>query len=743
MRKAVAALALLFLAAHLPFLPPTLEDIDSVNFALGVADFDVAKHQPHPPGYPVFIALGKASTTALAAAGVPAAEPRGLALWSALSGATLIGLLYLLFRAVDGRSDVRALSAAAIAALSPLCWFAALRPLSDMTGFAAATAAQALLFQAIGRNGSGRALISGALVAGLAAGVRSQTCVLTLPLLALAVFAPGAATLRQRAGAVGAAAVGAAVWGIPLIVASGGLTAYATALGSQAGEDFSGVVMLWTARNARVAAAALVNSFLWPWGHPALGAVVVALAAIGFVRVVWRTPATAFLLAVGFAPYAAFHLLFQETVTVRYALPLLPPVAYLAASALDWRRRVLPVGAAVLVVASLVLAVPAGLAYGRHGSPAFRALADIEAGGQRVDALGMHAVQRRAVEWEQERLQRVTPTVLKAAHGREWLTLVNEWRSSPDASVSFLADPKRTDLALFDPRARRVVASYRWPFVEPPFVGGGRPGSVDRLAMSPPGWMLDRGWALTAEVAGVTAREGMGPHRAPSVAWIRARPEEALMLLGGRHLGASGDPPVRVSVNVNGQLFAGFDVRPGFFLRLLPVPAGALLLAQAYVPGEFRSQAVGGGSREIAVALEQFDLQSAGIPMIGVDDGWNEPEYNPSTARSWRWATERATLWVRPIGRDVTLTLTGESPLRYFDAPPSVTVSVGDRQLARFSPSADFTESIVLPGDALAKADGRVVIQSDKWFAPADRDGTADRRHLALRMYGYGVAIRE
>ena len=43
--------------------PPTLEDLDSVNFALGVRHFDVAQHQPHPPGYPLFIALGKVGTS--------------------------------------------------------------------------------------------------------------------------------------------------------------------------------------------------------------------------------------------------------------------------------------------------------------------------------------------------------------------------------------------------------------------------------------------------------------------------------------------------------------------------------------------------------------------------------------------------------------------------------------------------------------------------------------------------------
>nr|MBA3295361.1 hypothetical protein [Acidobacteriota bacterium] len=87
MRATLAALAVVFLAAHLAFLPPTLDDIDSINFAMGVRDFDVAQHQPHPPGYPVFIALGKMSTTAFRSVGVAGAESRGLAFWSALSGA--------------------------------------------------------------------------------------------------------------------------------------------------------------------------------------------------------------------------------------------------------------------------------------------------------------------------------------------------------------------------------------------------------------------------------------------------------------------------------------------------------------------------------------------------------------------------------------------------------------------------------------------------------------------------------
>ncbi len=44
---------------------------------------------------------------------------------------------------------------------------------------------------------------------------------------------------------------------------------------------------------------------------------------------------------VAFAPYAVFHLLFQETVTTRYALPLVPALAYLAVT---WPVAPAPVG---------------------------------------------------------------------------------------------------------------------------------------------------------------------------------------------------------------------------------------------------------------------------------------------------------------------------------------------------------------------------------------------------------------
>jgi hypothetical protein len=83
----------------------------------------------------------------------------------------------------------------------------------------------------------------------------------------------------------------------------------------------------------------------------------------------------------------------------------------------------------------------------------------------------------------------------------------------------------------------------------------------------------------------------------------------------------------------------------------------------------------------------------------------------------------------------VTLNISGESPMKYFDAAPRVRVMAGAKELASFQPSADFEQSIVLPPDAVAAANGRITIESTKFFVPAERGAGGDRRHLALRIY--------
>ena len=147
--------ALGFLAGHLPFLVWFLDDIDPINFAMGVRDYDIAQHQPHPPGYPILILLGKLSAWGLAAAGLPAqgdVEAGALALWGILFGALAAFPLVMLFRALEGVT-ARAAWAMALALACPLFWFTAGRPLSDVPGLALALVSVALLATAFAQQG--------------------------------------------------------------------------------------------------------------------------------------------------------------------------------------------------------------------------------------------------------------------------------------------------------------------------------------------------------------------------------------------------------------------------------------------------------------------------------------------------------------------------------------------------------------------------------------------------------------
>ena len=760
MKKELAALAVLYLVAHLLYLPPTLEDIDSINFALGLRDFDVAKHQPHPPGYPVFVALAKTSAGILQALGVRDPAPAALALLSALAGTALIPLLFVLFRRL-GAGVHLAWWAMAVVVCAPLMWFTALRPLSDMTGLALATATQLCLLTALGRQGgssrdvdrtsSVRWLVAGAALCGLTAGIRAQTVMLTAPLfLAVLVWPRTGVSLRGRLLAVAAALGGVVVWAIPLLAANGGLEGYLTALGSQAGEDFSGVVMLWTTRQAKVAALAILNSFVWPWEQYRFGVAMVVLAAVGAARLFWRDRPALVLGAIAFVPYATFHLLFHETATMRYAMPLIVPIAFLAATAVEGAgRRPLAVVSALAVIVSLVVTVPAARAYSRDGSPAFRVFAELPLAVARNPAavvpaqasnpgtanlaLGLHASLRRVEEWLHDRHGM---KVLLAGHGREWLALVEHWRAEPEVPVVFAADPRRTDLALFDPHARTLDASERWTLKERPFLAGVRPGNADAYLMRPPGWMLDKGWALTAEVAGVTAREGLGPAVQPSTAWVRARESAADLVLGGRQVG--GAAPARLTLSLSDRVLATWDITSGFFYRHLALPAGSLA-GSGYLPLRVSASAADGSGRGVEVKLEQFDLQSDANVMFGYVDGWYEPEYNPTTSLAWHWMSEKARLWVRPVGRDVTLVISGESPLKYFESAPEVRVLASGAEVERFAPAADFSRAITVPAQALAASDGMLTVESSLWFTPAQRGESADQRHLALRVYSVEV----
>jgi hypothetical protein len=745
-----AAVAIVFVVGHLIVLPSTLEDIDSLNFALGIHDFDPVAHRPHPPGYPIFIGLAKTARM------VMPWDAGALAVLGVIFGALAVFPLIRIFEDLEGldRSESSpAVLTAALATLltmsSPLYWFNAGRPLSDVAGLAVTLAAQAALVTAFVRQrrdpsrtpealaASGQMIVLGAFMSALAIGMRSQAMWLTLPLLALVLLQrTGRGAAGALLGAVMAFSIGGLLWAIPLVIASGGPSAYLAALNFQGGADFAGVDMLYRNPSARRLALGLLQTFIYPWGSPVLGWTVFALATVGALGLLKRLPIALVVLGTLAAPYLGVHLLVQETATTRYALPLFPAIVYLAVKGIETiggRRKPRPVYVSaivgILVVWSLVTTLPAERVYAREGSPAFAAIAQMrERLRQSPNAvLGMHQGLARSVETQDLGGTRV----LKAPPMREWLELAAYWREGNKGPVWFLADPARTDIELIDPLSRTLEAHYVWAFPRDRFIGGVRPDIVDLIRIeSPPGWYAEEGWHLTSETLNMSEQLG----RTEGVAYIRSRPDAAILVIGGESTKDAAD----VSLSIGNRAIDSWEVPAGAtFLKRIPLEPGALAGDSAFT--RLTASYASADGRPQTVRLTQFTVASPNDVFHVQHAGWNEIEYGRDMQRRWRWTTGSAQTFVNSGGRDVTLTIAGESPLRYFDAPPRVVVRAGSQVLATANPADDFEMEVNVPDAALAAADGTITIETDRTFVPSERTGAADQRTLGLRIFRFDV----
>jgi hypothetical protein len=726
-------LAAIFLGVHLPYLPRSLEDLDSINFALGVQQFDVAQHQPHPPGYPVYIAAAK-----LVHRFVPDVA-RSLAVLSVLAGSLGVIAIGALFRRLDASLPARWLVAAtALAIACPLYWFTAARPLSDMAGLAAAIAVQAATLAAA----SPRALAGVAFAAGVAAGVRSQVAWLTVPLLivrGLGSWGPGnwrtpgvrdpaagrtvAKSARPVVLSLFAFALGILVWFIPLVVITGGPTAYWRVLVNQGAEDIGNISMLWTTHTIRAVLEAFYSAFVAPWANWAAAGAMLTLSLVGTIVLARRNRSSLVLVGAAFGPYLIFDLLFQETFTGRYALPLVVPIAYLAAAAL--RRLPADAGLGAAVALAMFGAHVSGAsiaAYSRQKAPAFRLLDDMAAAARERSEPPVVAFDRRnmfdfrrPLVWAEGALPKFER--LPAPPQHEWLEAVHYWNGGGRAAVWFVVDPKRTAIDLVqhgDPER------YRWTLPYPDLVSGARPHEMDWYRVERPEWYVGDGWALTPEVAGVSEADRRGLAYGPISGWIARGHDAGTIMIGGRNFEPSRQ--VRLTISLAGRELADEAVPPGPFLRFLALPndGDGPEYSTLTIAGETGSRA----------AVEQFDA-SAARPLLGVGRGWHEQEFNARTGARWRWVSERGDLELRQVSSGVSLHVEGESPRKYFGRPSRLAIRSGDRLLADRMLGDDFSVDAPLPAGVQ-----KLTLETDQIYVPAERSRrTGDRRRLGLRIF--------
>ncbi len=204
-----AAVALFLVCSILYFITrsPALDEWDSVQFALGVGDFNLWRHQPHPPGYPVYIAFGWLASHAFSLS-----VPTALALGSALGGGLFVACWFLLI-ARRFTAAVAMVSALSLATLL-ITWMTATKVLTDALEAGLIALALLVLDGTAKSKRRGMYLAAGAIVAALAAGVRPQNTGIVLLILVLCVW-ENRAIARRWVIALGSFAGGCALWLLP------------------------------------------------------------------------------------------------------------------------------------------------------------------------------------------------------------------------------------------------------------------------------------------------------------------------------------------------------------------------------------------------------------------------------------------------------------------------------------------------------------------------------------------------
>jgi 4-amino-4-deoxy-L-arabinose transferase-like glycosyltransferase len=347
----VAALSRLLALARSPW------DWDEILFMLALRDFDVTRHHPHPPGFPLFIAAGKLLRL------VAPSDFRALQLVNLICGCALMPVAFFLARQLRMRF-LTALSASLLLAFLPNIWFYGGTALSDVPSLTIVLLACALLLK--GREDR-TAYFAGALTLAVAAGIRPQNLLIGfLP----ALLATRAQWRRQKGPITAAAALSAVIVAVSYgaaIVASGGWSVYHAALRTHqhyiAATDsvFSPLhPPLWQT---------LDDFFFWPYRDPPLNVLLMVLIAASLVSLMAKPKRRLLILLGAFGPFALFALLFLDFNSAsRFSIGYAPLFAFLAADGAEtigtWAARILRRGArAAAQVEACLLAVALLLAF--------------------------------------------------------------------------------------------------------------------------------------------------------------------------------------------------------------------------------------------------------------------------------------------------------------------------------------------------------------------------------------------
>jgi len=319
-------LFLITILSRLPFTSRYLYHMDSGHFSLALTNYDLVLHQPHPPGYVLYVMLGKLGHLFL-----PDPNSPFVLLGILFSAGTVVLIYYL---AKEMFNEKAGTLAALLAAASPNFWFHGEVALSYTTEAFFSALTGLLCWRACrGRQGSG---IASASVLALAGGFRQNTPAFLFPLW---LYSVKNGSFRTFCLSLGIFLLIILSWFLPMVYMTGGTDAYLAA--------FRELWLFNTGHNS-VFEKGFIHlktnlQYLYTFLFYSLGAVLpflpVALyAVLRSGKLSGLRDSRASFLACWMLPPLLFHLLIFISGNPGYILIILPPLVILASVSLCYIR---------------------------------------------------------------------------------------------------------------------------------------------------------------------------------------------------------------------------------------------------------------------------------------------------------------------------------------------------------------------------------------------------------------------
>jgi hypothetical protein len=310
--------------------------LDPGNYLLGMQDYSIAAERPHPPGYPVYVALCRG------VAAIAGEDHLAIIIVQVFFSVLAVAFLYLLVRRKLGHSH--AMLAAIFLAVNPLFWLYG--STAENYAFDAMIAPLTILLMLATRRWW---WLATGLLFGLAAGMRATSLLLLAPVALYILYAryrraelSGADLLRLGGGAL----AGILAWLPATIVNEGGIAGYlkaATALSMTAAGHFGGnlggfiITLLWMMNLSLFyligCSVRLIRTFGAGWRTTfSLSKILLLwiLPPLLFFALVIQTKGYMLLILPGFSMLIAWCLLRERSLTSKVIDSTLVVVAHLA-----------------------------------------------------------------------------------------------------------------------------------------------------------------------------------------------------------------------------------------------------------------------------------------------------------------------------------------------------------------------------------------------------------------------------